>query len=134
MNRMMMDLIREELETGAAGVLCTVVEEVGSTPRSLGACMWVRPDGGILGTVGGGVLEYHVIQEALGMLGKGPEYRLFREALHCNGVAEGETLDWGYAASGGGSGHRRMPGPAPSFRDASSNSRGRDRPCCGGSR
>ncbi|EFQ23112.1 protein of unknown function DUF182 [Aminomonas paucivorans DSM 12260] len=98
MNRVMMDLIREELEAGAAGVLCTVVEEVGSTPRSLGACMWVRPDGSILGTVGGGVLEYHVIQEALDMLAKGPEYRHFREALHCNGVAEGEAACGGELA------------------------------------
>jgi xanthine dehydrogenase accessory factor len=89
MNRILMEKILEELDAGAAGVLCTVTEECGSTPRSLGACMWVRPDGTIMGTVGGGLFERHVIDEALRMLEEGQDVGRFREALNCAGVEEG---------------------------------------------
>lgn len=64
MNRSLLNLVHEELERGGAGVLCTVVGSEGSTPRDLGASMWVRPDGSIAGTVGGGPLEYGVIEKA----------------------------------------------------------------------
>ena len=47
----------EEVQEGNFGVLCTVTEESGSTPRSRGASMWVRPDGSIAGTIGGGLVE-----------------------------------------------------------------------------
>lgn len=52
-------------------MLCTVVGSLGSTPRDLGAAMWVRPDGSIAGTIGGGPLEYAVIGKALEILASG---------------------------------------------------------------
>lgn len=54
-----------------AGVLCTVVRTRGSTPRHATSKMLVYPDGHILGTVGGGGLESHVIDEALNALKEG---------------------------------------------------------------
>ena len=44
--------------------LATVVEASGSTPAKLGAKMLVLPDGGTVGTVGGGCAEAEVWQVA----------------------------------------------------------------------
>ena len=45
-------------------VLTTIIRHAGSSPRSTGARMLVRRDGSIGGTIGGGLLEAQVIQEA----------------------------------------------------------------------
>jgi xanthine dehydrogenase accessory factor len=56
----------EALEQGGkAGVVCTIVESSGSTPRHVGSKMLVYPDGRFIGTVGGGEVESRVISEAL---------------------------------------------------------------------
>lgn len=81
MNRELLRLIDEELEQGGYGVLCTVTEELGSTPRSRGASMWVRPDGSIAGTVGGGLLEHEVMQRALEIVKNGEDTAIFRKEL-----------------------------------------------------
>nr|WP_207261289.1 XdhC/CoxI family protein [Desulfovibrio sp. Huiquan2017] len=52
-------------------VLVTVVESSGSTPRSSGAKMAVRPDGSIFGTVGGGLAEARACRAAGEMLSNG---------------------------------------------------------------
>jgi xanthine dehydrogenase accessory factor len=91
MNRALIATVHDELSGGGRGVLCVVVEEKGSTPRSLGASMWVRPDGSIQGTVGGGAFEHHVIGKALSMLREGPDVALHREAMYCTGIEEGEA-------------------------------------------
>lgn len=70
MDLAIIESLKKSLETGEKCVLCTIIDEEGSTPRSVGSKMLVWEDGSIVGTIGGGVLEYHVIQEAL---------RLFRE-------------------------------------------------------
>lgn len=49
-------------------VLATVVSTGGSAPREAGARMAVLPDGSIVGTVGGGILEKKVIEDALEVL------------------------------------------------------------------
>ena len=54
----------EEMQTlvrnGEVFALATVIDRSGSAPRSTGAKMLVRQDGGIAGTVGGGILEANV--------------------------------------------------------------------------
>jgi xanthine dehydrogenase accessory factor len=61
-----------ELETrNEAGVLCTIIRTRGSTPRHAASKMLVYPDGHILGTVGGGGLEQHVITASLEALRDG---------------------------------------------------------------
>ena len=47
------------LEEGEDLVLATIIDHSGSTPRSVGTKMVVRPDGTIIGTIGGGLAEFH---------------------------------------------------------------------------
>ncbi len=61
------DLNRIRHEQNPA-VLCIVVSSTGSTPRKAGSKMLVFKDGSIKGTVGGGAIEYQVIQDALKVL------------------------------------------------------------------
>lgn len=48
------------VKKGEIFALATVIDRSGSAPRSTGAKMLVRQDGGIAGTVGGGILEANV--------------------------------------------------------------------------
>ena len=74
-------------EDGRQGVLCIVAEEEGSTPRSAGSSMLVYPDGSIEGTVGGGIMEHRVIEQALEMLSQGSAPLLHRENLTADEAA-----------------------------------------------
>lgn len=64
MNIELLKIISEEIEEGKHGVLCTLINVEGSTPRNIGASMWIRPDGSIVGTIGGGPTEKEVIEKA----------------------------------------------------------------------
>ena len=50
---------------GERGVLCTIIDSQGSTPRHEVSKMLVYPDGSFIGSVGGGEIESRVIREAL---------------------------------------------------------------------
>lgn len=82
MDRELLQKINQEVEAGAPGVLCTVVSVAGSTPQEVGATMWVRRDGSIAGTVGGGILEHQTIQEALKLLASGGDNVLMESDLN----------------------------------------------------
>ncbi|MEG1799783.1 MAG: XdhC/CoxI family protein, partial [Synergistaceae bacterium] len=82
MNKELLQLINEETEQGMFGVLCIVTEESGSTPRSRGASMWVRPDGTIAGTIGGGLAEYETIGAALKLLASGEPSGTWKRSLN----------------------------------------------------
>jgi len=59
---------REFVRLGSEGVpvaLVTVLATEGSAPRTMGAAMLVRHDGGIVGSIGGGDLEREMIRNAL---------------------------------------------------------------------
>ncbi|MDR3635495.1 MAG: XdhC family protein [Isosphaeraceae bacterium] len=58
------------LEQGREQVVCQVVETRGSTPQKAGALMVVDPDGGQLGTLGGGCVEAEVKQKAIRRIGQ----------------------------------------------------------------
>lgn len=58
-------------EKHQTGVLCTIVQSQGSTPRRTGSKMLVYPDGSIVGTIGGGEVESRVLHEALDSLRDG---------------------------------------------------------------
>ncbi len=49
---------------GKPGVVCTIVQSKGATPRHAASKMIVYPGGRITGSIGGGELETRVIQEA----------------------------------------------------------------------
>ena len=61
---------------GERGVLCTIIDSQGSTPRHEGSKMLVYPDGSFIGSVGGGEIESRVIREALQALELGKSRRL----------------------------------------------------------
>uniref|UniRef100_UPI0035939C52 XdhC family protein n=1 Tax=Desulfococcus sp. TaxID=2025834 RepID=UPI0035939C52 len=49
--------IHRLLDAGEPFVLATIISRAGSTPRTAGARMIIRADGGIVGTIGGGPVE-----------------------------------------------------------------------------
>ena len=49
--------------------LVTVIETKGSTPRGMGAMMYVYPDGRIVGSIGGGCSEAAILRDALDIIG-----------------------------------------------------------------
>ncbi len=59
-------IIRDNLEAGGRGVLATVIRRSGSAPRDVGAKMYIDETGRSFGTVGGGLLERYVQEEAAG--------------------------------------------------------------------
>ncbi len=81
MNRELLEIMHNETEAGKCGVLCTVTDESGSTPRSRGASMWVRPDGSISGTIGGGLIEYEAIKKAKELIFSGDTVLLWKKDL-----------------------------------------------------
>ncbi len=57
--------VSSAVDAGKEAAIVTVLEVQGSSPGKEGAMMAVFSDGSILGTVGGGALEYNLIKEAL---------------------------------------------------------------------
>ena len=56
--------LTEMVDHGQSGVLATVIRTRLSTPRQAGSKMIIRPDGSVFGSVGGGVAEARVLEEA----------------------------------------------------------------------
>jgi len=48
------------LEAGEDLVQATIIKHAGSTPRSVGSKMFVRRDGSIIGSIGGGLVEFEM--------------------------------------------------------------------------
>ncbi len=59
------------LKDGESFAVATILESSGSTPREPGATMLIRRGGGIVGTVGGGVLEANIQKAARRVLETG---------------------------------------------------------------
>ncbi len=58
------------LDDGREALFCQVVETKGSTPQKAGAMMLVDPDGGQVGTLGGGCVENEVKQKVIRRIGQ----------------------------------------------------------------
>lgn len=87
----------DELKAGRSGVLCVVVETMGSTPQVPGAMMLCTQAGGTVGTVGGGgCLEAEVRKQARGLLLSGGavecELRLDHDLSVKDGMICGGTM------------------------------------------
>ena len=61
----LLDIIAGHLKRGEDLVLARVISIKGSSPRHLGAAMIIRRDGGIEGTVGGGLIEAAAMRKAV---------------------------------------------------------------------
>lgn len=57
--------LNELIKSGKNAALCVVVETKGSTPRKAGSKMIVLGDKKTYGTIGGGSIEYNVIEKAI---------------------------------------------------------------------
>lgn len=90
MDSEILKLIAAENASGIPGILCTIIESQGSSPREAGTSMWVTADG-VRGTVGGGISEHEVIKKAREMLKNGVQTALIKkhltaeEGLACGG-------------------------------------------------
>jgi xanthine dehydrogenase accessory factor len=73
-------LIRDAIEAKDGCALVSVVETEGSTPRETGARMIVTPDG-LIGTIGGGTLEWRAIAAAQELMAKSGGLELVTYAL-----------------------------------------------------
>jgi xanthine dehydrogenase accessory factor len=85
------DPIIEYLQGGREGVLATVIRRTGSSPRDVGAKMFVGEDGKTFGTVGGGRLESEARREALEIMRKGL-VKTFSIAMNALSLKEKDML------------------------------------------
>jgi xanthine dehydrogenase accessory factor len=63
--------VNQAVKRHVPAALASVVRVRGSSPRHNGARMLIRPDGQISGTIGGGSMEYQVVQDAQQAIAKG---------------------------------------------------------------
>ena len=68
--REMLRSLNDSLNRGRELIVCQVVETKGSTPQKAGALMIVDPDGGQMGTLGGGCVENEVKMRAIRRIGE----------------------------------------------------------------
>ena len=57
--------IVELFEKKRFSVLATLIKQVGSSPRGVGTKCLILEDGSVVGTIGGGLLEARVLEEAI---------------------------------------------------------------------
>lgn len=95
--RKLMDALVDRLEQGKKSVLVTIVQTTGSAPRTVGAAMLVGEEGYILGTIGGGMLEFKATQQAVEDLKAEKStmraYRLTRDEVAGLGMVCGGDVD-----------------------------------------
>lgn len=85
------ELIRLK-KAGRSGVLMTVVDSQGSTPRKAGAKMLVRDDRTTLGTVGGGAVEQRALRGAEEVFATGRSQIITCELTEAHGLTCGGSL------------------------------------------
>ncbi len=83
--------IHQELRQGTDVCLATIVNRIGSAPRSAGTRFLVRGDGSFSGTIGGGLLEAEVIEKA-GQVLTSATTELFRFRMNGRQVAEMDMI------------------------------------------
>ena len=84
----------ERLRRGEAVVLCRIAAASGSTPRGPGAVMAVFGNGEFTGTIGGGAVEYHTLEQAREALAAG------KSALQAFTLAPNDIRDIGMVCGG----------------------------------
>lgn len=89
----------KQMTAGNDVVLVSVIASSGSTPRGTGAKMLINKDGRVIGTVGGGAVEYHSEQIAAQVLAsKKSKTEFFRlkpnEVADIGMICGGDVLIW----------------------------------------
>jgi xanthine dehydrogenase accessory factor len=85
--------IAEIKKSGKKAAMCIIVETNGSSPRKAGSKMIVFDDKTIDGTIGGGSLEFRVIEDAMKVISGNQPQKLIYDLeedlkMHCGGTAE----------------------------------------------
>ncbi len=80
-------LIYDCLQEEVAIVLMIVIENSGSSPGRAGFKMAVAEDGTLEGTIGGGVMEHNLVEEARKMLKNGDSASILRHQIHDKAAA-----------------------------------------------
>ena len=63
------EVIQGYMDEGKTGSIATIISRDGSSPRDVGAKMFIGEDGNIHDTIGGGSLEYEVQKQAISTMG-----------------------------------------------------------------
>lgn len=93
-DRLIVAALAAARDAGRRCVLATVVATKGSTPRKVGARMLVDPEGGLVGTIGGGCGEAEVIESARRVLVTGRAERVRVDLTD-------DLMSWSPAVCGG---------------------------------
>ncbi|MCQ2561449.1 MAG: XdhC family protein [Clostridia bacterium] len=75
--------LSDSLKEGKRSVYCTIIATMGSSPAGPGSCMAVFEDGSLMGTVGGGAVEFNAIETAKQLFAR-PECRIREFQLNSN--------------------------------------------------
>lgn len=93
----LMDIMLKRLERKVGSVLVMIVQNEGSAPRTTGAAMLVGAEGYLMGTIGGGMLEFKATAEAkedlLAERSILRQYRLTKEEVAGLGMVCGGDVD-----------------------------------------
>ncbi len=85
------------IENNKMGVLARIVQRKGSAPRAVGTSCFVLEDKTLLGTIGGGLLELKVIEEATRLIDMGKtkliHFRMNSEVAEEQGMICGGIVD-----------------------------------------
>lgn len=86
------DIYEKLLQESTRGIMATVIAKRGSSPRGVGSRMLVLDDGTILGTIGGGAVEYEAIKRSKEVIdGHNISYKLTDDGdlgMICGGVID----------------------------------------------
>lgn len=96
MNRLIIKDINEAMENGDKVALVTLTKASGSAPRKEGTMMVVHNDSTIVGTIGGGKIEFEVIKKAIECIKEGRDFHFKFDlgeggelGMACGGNVEG---------------------------------------------
>ncbi len=84
--------LKTQIEKHNRVMLLLVVSSKGSSPGRQGFKMAVGIDGEIFGSVGGGIMEYNLVEEAKGYLKKSDFNAFLKKQIHKGGVTDGSGL------------------------------------------
>jgi xanthine dehydrogenase accessory factor len=87
------EALLEVLSQGGRGALATVVRASGSTPQQPGARLLLKPDGSIVGTVGGGAIEHVVLEELRACVEDGKPRMIVRDLTRDLGMCCGGRME-----------------------------------------
>ena len=81
------------IRTGRPAALATVISVGGSAPRSAGARMLIFADGESVGTIGGGAVEYKVVEAAVSVMSTGRPIRFVAHLTRDLGMCCGGEME-----------------------------------------